>query len=342
MLILLFFLSSQLAVFSSNFKGYISNESLLPLKLKVFSLDKSSRFLLEKNLEDNSFVPITNLKITAFSTEDYFLPENTNSIPASTKFLGQISQIDPPKNFNRRGLYKVTFDKAICPDGKITNLENSIISKSEDTIYEPFGHIGKTLSNIAGGSLGGALASYEFGGLGLALATQGYSLGVGALAGSFVGIVNGITGKGKNASIKPGDELFITPEDEMSLKKLAQINCNMTIADYKPQLGDIKLTILKVKQKKDLLGDVLRIDISFKNNSQESYRLSNFVLDDSQGNEYTASVINLNEDILKDFPPNETRNTTLEFFIDYPEALHWLVLKDNNFNKELARLQIKE
>ena len=70
--------------------------------------------------------------------------------------------------------------------------------------------------------------------------------------------------------------------------------------------------------------------------------MNNFFLRDSQGKEYTTSFIDLNEDTFKSFPPNETKTATLSFYIDYPQASHWLVLKDRNFNKEIDswKLQI--
>lgn len=327
-----------------SFKGYITNKKFIPIKLRIFQINNTEdSFFTERNLEDNSYTPYVNLKLVCENDSDYLLVLNNKErilIPFNTKLEGYISEIIPPKSFNRKGFYKVNFDKAICPDGQIINLKNNILSKSESSIYNPLKHLGKTTLNLLGGSLAGTLLSYELGGLGFALATHGYSLAAGALGGGFVGIVSGLAGNGKDVKIEPGDELSIVPVNEESLSGLKQIICNKTteenLKDFtRPE--NLEIEVLSVKQKKDVFGETcLKINVKFTNKSGDYYRLSNFFLKDSQGKEYTASFFDLDKDIFSDFPPNQTKVTVLDFYVDHPKASHWLVLKDKNFSEELG------
>ena len=326
------------------FQGYITNKIYKPLKLKVFELDKDSLFTIEKNLEDNSYIPNLNLKITAENALDYSLTVNDENIfiPKSTKFSGYISEIEPPKSFNRRGFYRVTFENAICPDGQNIYLKPNITSKSKGETYNPLQHLGKTTLGLLGGSLAGTLFTYQLGGLGLALASHGYSLAAGAALGGFIGTVSGVASTGKSPTIEPGSDLIIAPLDEISFEQLKQITCKSIEEENlvtEPQKADLK--ILSVKEKKDFSGETaFKIKVEFTNNSNENYRLGNFFLRDSQGKEYNTSFINADDEIFTDFPPKQTKIATLEFFVEHPKASHWIVLKNKTFNEEIGSWEI--
>ncbi len=326
-------------------KGYISNKVYTPLKLKIFKIDKNSLLTIDRNLEDNTLTPTLNLNLVAESSSDYVLPVGDSSIfiPKSTKLLGYISEIIPAKSFNRSGFVKVSFNKAICPDGKTINLKSNFNSRSQLKVYRPLNHIGKATLGLLGGSLVGTLFSYQLGGLGLALASHGYSLASGAGAGGFIGLVGGIAARGKDASIELGDELNIVPLSDASLNELEQIVCSPLPAknDFINPEG-INLEIVSFKEKKDWSGEKLfKIAIRFTNNTNKIYKSSNLVLRDSQGKEYIATSFDFNDDYFKEFPPNETRDANLDFFVEYPKANHWLVLKDNNFTKEIGMWKVK-
>ena len=71
------------------------------------------------------------------------------------------------------------------------------------------------------------------------------------------------------------------------------------------------------------------------------YKLNNFVLKDSQGNEYTTSFTDVNSDIFLKFPPNQTKDAQIEFLVDHPKADHWLLLKNQSFNEVLGTWKVK-
>ena len=328
------------------FKGYITNKKFIPLNLKIFSIDQKEMFLIDRDLEDNSFIPKDDLKLVAINNENYSIEINKMElfIPENTKLIGYIKNIEAPKKFDKKGFYNVSFEKVICPDGFTINLSENIDSKSERDSYSPLHHAGKTTLGLIGGSLAGALASLQLGGIGLAAASNGYSLAAGAGLGGFIGTVGTAVSKGKEATIKPGDELTVAPIDELSIAKLAQINCSSHFKGIESQKVNekVNLQILSVKEKKDMLGETsIMVGINFTNNTDQIYKLSNFFLRDSQGKEYSTSVADFNDDIFTKFPSNKTIETTLSFFVDFPKTTHWLVLKDSNFSKELGIWQLK-
>lgn len=334
---------------SSLIRGYVSNKAHTPLKLKVFQMEEEFFYLSEKNLDDNSISPHLNMRVVAENINDYSLNIEDEKIfvPQATKLSGFISQIEPPKKFNKKGFYRVTFDKAVCPSGEEIVLKSKITSKSQSAIYNPAHHVGKAALGLVGGSLAGALFTYQLGGLGLALATHGYSLAAGAATGGFVGTVGGVTSKGKDVSIEPGSELVLIPIDEVSLDELKQISCkpseikNIEISEADKAPDSVQLEMLKVKQKKDLLGEtLLKIKFKITNNSSEAYRLNNFIVRDSQGKEYTASIMDVKTDIFTELLPNETTTIALDFFVDHPKASHWLVLKNKTFSEEVGSWKI--
>lgn len=349
--LILFLLLGNLFLFcfanESVIHGYITNKTYKPIKLQIFDIDKDLIYQAENDLEDNSYTPFINLKVTAETTTDYSIVSDENNIfiPKTTKLSGYISAIQAPRSFDRRGYFKITFDKAVCPDGESIDLKSKLSSRSEAKVYNPLRHVGKATLSLLGGSLAGTLFSFQFGGLPLAIASHGYSLAIGAAAGGFLGAAGGIAAKGKKSSIEPGDELIIVPLDDVSLSELNQIVCkNIETSQIKEESSpvSIKVEIISVKEKKDLLGEsALKINIKFINNSDKPYKLSNFFLKDSQGNEYTTSFTDVNSDIFLSFPPNETKNAQIEFLVDHPKASHWLFLKDQNFNEVLGMWKIK-
>lgn len=323
------------------FKGYITNKKIIPLNLKIYSIDQKERFLIDRNLEDNSFIPKEDLKLIAVNNENYSIKINETVlfIPENTKFIGYISNIETSKKFDKKGFYNVSFEKVICPDDYTINLSQNINSKSERDNYSPLHHAGKTSLGLIGGSLAGALASLQLGGVGLIAASHGYSIAAGAGLGGFIGTIGTIVSKGKEATVKPGDELTVAPVDEVSIEKLAQINCSSHLAmiELKKINEKINLKITSVKEKKDLFGATsIMIGVHVTNNTDKIYKLSNFFLRDSQGQEYTTSLINFDDDIFIKFPPNKITETILNFSIDFPKTIHWLVLKDDNLSNTVG------
>jgi len=183
------------------------------------------------------------------------------------------------------------------------------------------------------------------GGLGLTLASHGYSLAAGAATGGFVGAASGAFSKGKTSSIQPGNDLTIVPISDVSLNELSQIACKEVVSKNDSETisqNNVTIEVLSVKQKRDIIGEnALKLMVRITNNSDENYHLSNFFLRDSQGKEYASSVIDLNSDVFESFPPKETKTTWVEFFVDYPRTSHWLVLKNRDYTKEIGTWKIK-
>ena len=329
-------------------QGYITNKLFNPIKLRVFNIEDQFFYYENKNLEDNSYVPKVNLKLTAENINDYSLKLGNSEIflPESTKLSGFISEVIPAKKFNKKGFFKVTFDQAICPNGRVIPLEDKIISQSVDMVYSPIQHAGKATVGLLSGGIIGALAAYQLGGLGLSIASHGYSLAAGAAAGGFLGAAGGLASKGKEAGLEPGGELIITPIDEISLIQLKQINCKKAdikeIAENKTA-ENVKVDIISVKRKKDVMGEsVYRLNVKIVNNTDKDLRLDNFFLRDSQGKEYSNSFTDFDESLFDTFPPKQEKIAKMDFFVDHIKANHWLVLKDKSYGKEIGSWEISE
>lgn len=332
-------------------QGYITNKFFNPIKLKVFNVEDQFFYYENKNIEDDSYVPKLNLKLTAENISDYSLMIGNSEIflPQSTKLSGFISEVIPAKRFNKKGFFKVTFDQAICPDGKVIPLEDKIISQSVDMIYSPIQHAGKATVGLLSGGVIGALIAYQLGGLGLSIASHGYSLAAGAAAGGFLGTAGGLASRGKEAGLEPGSELIITPIDEISLIQLKQISCKKVdakeIAENKinEDVKDVKVDIISVKRKKDVLGEsVYKLNVKIVNNTNKDLRLDNFFLRDSQGKEYSNSFTDFNENLFDTFPPKQESTAKMEFFVEHIKADHWLVLKDKSYGKEIGSWEISQ
>lgn len=327
----------------TSLKGYITNKKFSPIKLKISDFDKSSFYIAERNLEDNSIEPYADLMINAYINEDYSLKYGDINvfIPKNTKFEGRITEIIPAKSFDRKGFYRVTFDKIICPDNSATVLKSIIVSRSKIKTYNPTSHFGKTIVNALGGAALGTLFSYQIGGLSLIAATHGYSLAAGAGAGGLIGTIIGVASKGKSATLEPGDSLNIIPIGDAGLAELQQFSCMQTLVENKIENTipkDIKLDILSVKKRKNDFGENgFKITFKFENNSKSVYKLSDFVLRDSQGKEYMPTFVDFKGDFFEKFPPNQTKTSFVEFAVEHPKADHWLILKEKGFSKEIGR-----
>lgn len=351
LLVLKFFISNNCLALENDdlnktsLKGYVTNKKFLPIKLKISDFDKNSFYLAERNLEDDSIEPYVDLMINAYTNNDYSLKYDDVDIfiPKDTKFEGRITEIIPAKSFNRKGFYRVVFDKVTCPDNSVVLLKSIIVSRSKIKTYSPASHFGKTVVNALGGAALGTLFSYQIGGIGLIAATHGYSLAAGAGAGGLVGTVIGVASKGKSATLEPGDDLNILPIGDAGLAELKQFSCMQALV--KTQLEntskDVKLDIISVKKRRNDFGEnAFKITFKIENNSKSVYKLSDFILKDSQGKEYMPTFLDFKGDFFEKFPPNQMKTSFVEFAIEHPKANHWLILKEKGFNKEIGRWSV--
>ena len=341
-LLLTSILSAHAVTDNALIKGYITNKIYKPISLKIFQIDKNSLSSLNRNLEDNSYNPAVNLKIVTEVPSDYFLDveDDLIYIPSGTQFFGSISKIYPSKSFNRKGYYRVTFDQAVCPSGEKLFFNSSITSKSELMSYNPLGYIGKTTLSLVGGTLAGTFLSYQLGGLGLAFASHGYSLAAGAAAGGFIGALIGASQKGKESSIKPGDNIVIVPVDEVSIADLKQVQCKGE-KKYYDEKKSVDIEIISAKRHNAYMGEgLIKLKAKIKNNSNEELKISNFFLRDSQGKEYTPSILNTRTDIFDKIEPDEIETVEIEYFVDHPKAYHWLIIRDKNLANEIEKKKI--
>ena len=156
--------------------------------------------------------------VTFVADKDICTEEGTLIIPAGTKFVAQINEIQPPKKFNKNARVYPQLTKIILPSGKELAFNAKPFSKDYSLKEGPWMTIGKLLLCTAAGAAVGTGA-----GVGFAFipnpANIGTGVAIGTPVGAAVGLVTGLVTPGLQYHAKAGENIYVILLDDAVISK---------------------------------------------------------------------------------------------------------------------------
>ena len=156
--------------------------------------------------------------VTFFADKDICTEEGTLIIPAGTKFVAQINEIQPPKKFNKNARVYPQLTKIILPNGKELAFNAKPFSKDYSLKEGPWMTTGKLLLCTAAGAAVGTGA-----GVGFAFipspANIGTGVAIGTPVGAAVGLVTGLITPGLQYHAKAGENIYVILLDDAVISK---------------------------------------------------------------------------------------------------------------------------
>lgn len=156
--------------------------------------------------------------VTFVADKDICTEEGTLIIPAGTKFVAQINEIQPPKKFNKNARVYPQLTKIILPNGKELAFNAKPFSKDYSLKEGPWMTTGKLLLCTAAGAAVGTGA-----GVGFAFipspANIGTGVAIGTPVGAAVGLVTGLITPGLQYHAKAGENIYVILLDDAVILK---------------------------------------------------------------------------------------------------------------------------
>lgn len=143
--------------------------------------------------------------------------EGTVVLPASTKFVAEICDIDSPKAFNRSGKVYLNFKYIELPDGTQKSIDAKLFNKKDFLSRGKLNALGKGLGSTLGGMAIGTGA-----GCGIGIAAGSVIIGgfaIGMPIGFALGATAGLITPGLYYKAKAGDKINIQLLDNVIIEK---------------------------------------------------------------------------------------------------------------------------
>lgn len=262
-------------------------------------------------------------------------------LPAGWYMRGLVTRVDKQKRQNREGVVQVDFDKIVTPDGEYeVNFDAKYSSK--DSAVKTVGKQVVTSSGyMAAGAAAGALLSIQFTGITGAIATNGYSVAIGAGIGATIGAIGFLKKKGNIKSFLPGDTMRIETNGSMTIPGL---NSEMLEEMAKvPKLQGLDLAVNKYKFRNNEWGDkrakLLDVDLTVKNNSKMKFHFFDLYVLSDYGEIYRLDMSMARKSKKVVLPGAEDRDL-VTFLVDSPKRKYSLSFENRRTKKEVNRIPI--
>lgn len=143
--------------------------------------------------------------------------EGTEVLPASTKIIAEICNVERPKSFNRSGKVYLDFKYIELPDGTPKYVDAKIFNRKDFLSRGKLNALGKGLGSTLGGMAVGTAAGCGIGVAAGAVIVGGFAIGmpIGFAVGATVGLVT----PGLYYKAKAGDKINIQLLDNVVIEK---------------------------------------------------------------------------------------------------------------------------
>ncbi len=149
--------------------------------------------------------------------ESLYTKEGTEVLPASTKLIAEISNVEKPKAFNRSGKVYLNFKYIELPDGTQKEIKAKVFAKKDFLSRGKLNAIGKGIGSTLGGMAVGTAAGCGIGIAAGAVIVGGFAIGM--PVGFAVGAATGLLTPGLYYKAKAGDKINIQLLDDVIIEK---------------------------------------------------------------------------------------------------------------------------
>ncbi|MEW5822259.1 MAG: hypothetical protein AB1782_18845 [Cyanobacteriota bacterium] len=258
-------------------------------------------------------------------------------VPMGSVVHGKVTQSKAEKRLGRNGYVTIDFDYLLTPDGREIPIKARMSTKSHP--LKSFAKVALTDVGytLVGGAIGGFLA-LKLGGIGLAVATHGYSLAGGAAIGGAAGLTKSLVRKGKPLLISPGDQIKMKITSDIDLPVIKK----SALADEELKLEGLTVGINECKIEKDPFGmpNTITMDIDIVNQSEKTFTFFDVAVVNEQGSIYYPSPFGDTDMWFQKISPGTKIGGNISFSVENPRDKHWLVFYDKYTRVQLSKISI--
>lgn len=262
-------------------------------------------------------------------------------LPEGWYLRGTITDAGGPKRLGRAGFVDVEFDKLVSPNGEIELPFQAKVSTRDNQLKAVAKIVAVDAGYVSAGAAAGAILSVQVTGIGLAIASHGYSVAGGAAIGAGIGLIGALKRKGKIASLYPGDDLKLTVAEPITLPGF---NPDVIKSlQPPPKLENFELLIKKAQFLKDPMDSharLLRLNVSIINQTKKEYRLADIAVVSDRNQRYGPYAYSGFSILGKHIAPHSQADSEITFSVDSPKRKYYLVLLDRSHDAELTRVPI--
>lgn len=255
---------------------------------------------------------------------------------------GVVNDVQKQKRLGRDGFVSVKFDKLISPDGKFQVPIDAVASTKDSTAKTVAKVVAKDTYMVSKGAVGGAIASIEWGGIPLAVATHGYSVAIGAGVGASLGLFAALKRKGKIANGLCGEELKFRLDQPIELPAFNEQALPSAMPIHK--IENLDIVINKFAFRKSPFGDkasrLLDVDFKMDNQTDHSYSIGSMVVVSDHNKMYLPYAFGGFSSRLRTVAPKTAEKATITFDVDNNKRKYFLVLLDHSNTAELTRVPV--
>jgi hypothetical protein len=260
-------------------------------------------------------------------------------LPKGTVIHGSIETITPARRMGRNGHIAMKFDYLITPDGREIPIEgdgSTLKSKAGETATA----VAKVTGFALGGGVIGAVVALRAGGLALAAASSGYTLGIGAGVGAVGGLAMGLMHKGESALLQPNTELKIKLGENMKLPSMQVSNGSVDAI----ALQGLDVKVLGYRLQKDAFGERREITLSvdMSNQTPNSFSTFDMALMDEDGRVFYASPFGDTGLMFGKLAANARMKGNLSFNVEDANLQHYLVFFSQYPREVVAKVAVDE
>ncbi len=246
------------------------------------------------------------------------------------------------KRHSGAGWAEVTFDRIISPDGKYDIPFDAKVSTKDNTVVAVTKVLATDTKYMSLGAVAGSVLSVQMTGIGVAVASHGYSVAIGAGIGAAIGLFGAVRKKGPILSLYPGEHLKLVTAGSIqmpgfNLANLPSAKPKERVIGLFVQVNDAKL--LKDDFSDDKKARILNVNFTIENHSQREFLLNNLRVI-SELNEIFVPHMNAMAVKFSPLTPESSQTLTIPFSVDAGKHQYWLLLTDAKGN-EVRREPIK-
>lgn len=251
-------------------------------------------------------------------------------VPGGWVAHGYVTDSVKPGRNGVAGHCEVKLDRLISPDGQTEVPFECKLSTGDKKIVAVSKLVAREVGYTAVGAAAGSVLSVQMTGLGVAVATHGISVGVGAAAGATWGIIGAWRKKGDIYSGYPGDELKLATAEPIELPGFNA--ANLPSAEPVKKIEGLRVRVQDFRFEKDTFtGDkrsrILVVKFALTNNSNHSLSRRNLRVVSSKNIFFFPSIANAQ--VPFDVAPKSEKTTTMSFSVDSPKDKYSLVFVDD-------------
>ncbi len=308
-----------------------------------------TEFGIQRKTIDGKSQPLSAGEHVIFENiEDINNLEEETLIPAGSKFLAKVVNVEDAKHFNKDGFVQLEFEK-ILVKGSVIDLHKNSLTADNLAQRESFKNKASKIGKVAAYTVGGALAvpfiAYKV--AGLFAFSNPYITGGAAALGAAAGLATGLYSKGKNFNLEPGSEIKIKLNNDWIISQfedehlaeallLSQSDESKILEVLNPpkegyqelnfQITEklLDLRINEVKKASSGFGNkkCMKINLDYQNHSGSDLRYLSFKLVDSMEKDYYPES---HSGSLGELP--KAANLDLFYCVDFLKAIHKLEIR---------------